>query len=65
MLPLACDVSDLKALERMVATCKGRLGPVQILINNAGIETANRVSAREYRLHLVELVDRHGMTGMI
>mmetsp|Transcript_13265 Transcript_13265/g.25425 ORF Transcript_13265/g.25425 Transcript_13265/m.25425 type:complete len:314 (-) Transcript_13265:222-1163(-) len=42
VLPLACDVSDLKALERMVATCKGRLGPVQILINNAGIETANR-----------------------
>jgi 3-oxoacyl-[acyl-carrier protein] reductase len=34
---IACDVSDYAAVERLVAETRGRLGGLDILINNAGV----------------------------
>ncbi|MBZ0302885.1 MAG: SDR family oxidoreductase [Anaerolineae bacterium] len=34
---VAADVTDSAAVERMVRTVEGRLGPVSILVNNAGV----------------------------
>jgi NAD(P)-dependent dehydrogenase (short-subunit alcohol dehydrogenase family) len=36
-LPVACDVSDDADLARLLATTTERLGPVDVLVNNAGI----------------------------
>lgn len=36
-LPLACDVTDPAAVERMVATAGERTGALHLLVNNAGI----------------------------
>lgn len=35
-LPIACDVSDWASVAAAVATCEDTLGPVDVLINNAG-----------------------------
>ena len=32
-----CDVSDLKQVQDMVSDCESELGPIDVLINNAGI----------------------------
>lgn len=37
-LPIAADVSRREDLERVVATAREQLGPVDVLVNNAGIE---------------------------
>ncbi len=34
---IACDVSDWDAMENAVARCAAELGPVDVLINNAGV----------------------------
>jgi NAD(P)-dependent dehydrogenase (short-subunit alcohol dehydrogenase family) len=36
-LPIEADVSDQAAVERMVATAERELGPIDLLVNNAGI----------------------------
>jgi glucose 1-dehydrogenase len=36
-LPVQCDVSDHEAVGRMVAEVQRNLGPIEILVNNAGI----------------------------
>jgi NAD(P)-dependent dehydrogenase (short-subunit alcohol dehydrogenase family) len=36
-LSVACDVSNASAVEAMVSTVGGQLGPVSVLVNNAGI----------------------------
>ncbi len=37
VLPVAADVSDREAVERMIGHVEGTLGPVDLLVNNAGI----------------------------
>jgi 3-oxoacyl-[acyl-carrier protein] reductase len=34
---MACDMSDYAAVERLVAETEARLGPVDVLVNNAGV----------------------------
>jgi NAD(P)-dependent dehydrogenase (short-subunit alcohol dehydrogenase family) len=41
------DVTDLKAVENMVAAVESELGPIDILVNNAGINPTRRV-VQEY-----------------
>src|SRR5438105_2925317 len=36
-LPFSVDVTDQKAVEQMVAAVEAQLGPVSLLINNAGV----------------------------
>lgn len=36
-LPLACDVTDREAVATAVAAAEDRLGPIDVLINNAGV----------------------------
>jgi 3-oxoacyl-[acyl-carrier protein] reductase len=36
VLPVACDVTDERAIEAFLKAVAGRLGPVEILVNNAG-----------------------------
>jgi NAD(P)-dependent dehydrogenase (short-subunit alcohol dehydrogenase family) len=36
VLPLACDVTDRDAVTRVVAQIEQRLGPIDVLVNNAG-----------------------------
>ena len=45
-LALACDLSDLDAVDDLVATVERRLGGVDILINNAGRRSAGRWPSR-------------------
>lgn len=37
VLAIACDVSDQEQVERMVQQARERFGPIEILVNNAGI----------------------------
>jgi 3-oxoacyl-[acyl-carrier protein] reductase len=43
-LPLAVDVSDEASVARLVAETERELGPVDLLVNNAGIVSASRVT---------------------
>ena len=36
-LAIAADVSDTRAVEEMVRSAEGELGPVDVLVNNAGV----------------------------
>ena len=36
-LPLSCDVTDRQSITAAIATAEERLGPVSILVNNAGV----------------------------
>src|SRR5690606_23128987 len=36
-LPIACDVTDSKSIEAAVAAAETELGPVTLLVNNAGV----------------------------
>jgi NADP-dependent 3-hydroxy acid dehydrogenase YdfG len=42
VLPVACDVTDIKQVERVVAEVEKRLGPIDILVNNAGTNLKER-----------------------
>jgi len=48
ILPVACDVRDYQAVEDMLQTAKERLGPVNVLINNAA---GNFISPTERLSH--------------
>lgn len=39
-LAVAADVADRRAVERMVAVVQERLGPIDLLVNNAGVDDA-------------------------
>lgn len=41
-LPLALDVQDVASIKNAVETCENALGPLDILINNAGVNGAGR-----------------------
>jgi len=43
MLPLAFDISDPQQCERMVSKIKNDIGPVDVLVNNAGILSNNKI----------------------
>src|SRR5436189_849165 len=36
-LPVACDVTDRQSIVSAIATAEDQLGPVSILVNNAGV----------------------------
>src|SRR5215207_8997885 len=36
-LPVACDVTDRQSIVDAIATAEDRLGPLSILVNNAGV----------------------------
>jgi NAD(P)-dependent dehydrogenase (short-subunit alcohol dehydrogenase family) len=38
-IPLTTDITDPSAVERMVSDASARVGPIEILVNNAGIAT--------------------------
>ena len=40
VLPLACDVTDREAVTRAVAQIEQRLGPIDVLVNNAGVSAS-------------------------
>lgn len=46
-LPLELDVTDAEQLARVVSTAEAQLGPVQILVNNAGIPDAQYATKME------------------
>ncbi|MGB0112623.1 MAG: SDR family NAD(P)-dependent oxidoreductase [Ilumatobacteraceae bacterium] len=52
-LPVQVDVTDAEQLAALVARAESELGPVQILVNNAGIPDAQYATKME-----LELVDR-------
>ena len=52
-LPLQLDVTDAEQLAAVVGTAENELGPVQILVNNAGIPDAQYATKME-----LELIDR-------
>jgi NAD(P)-dependent dehydrogenase (short-subunit alcohol dehydrogenase family) len=52
-LPLQLDVTDAAQLAAVVATAEAELGPVQILVNNAGIPDAQYATKME-----LELIDQ-------
>lgn len=39
VIPVVCDVTKLEDLENLVDTAKKKLGPIDILINNAGVSS--------------------------
>ncbi len=43
MIPLAFDISDPQLVERMVQKIRKEIGPVEVLINNAGILSNNKI----------------------
>ncbi len=47
-LAVVCDMADSEAIDRSVAQLRAELGPVDILINNAGIAAGAPVDAAEY-----------------
>jgi NAD(P)-dependent dehydrogenase (short-subunit alcohol dehydrogenase family) len=54
-MALACDISDLKLHEKMLDAAAGTLGPLKVLVNNAGVSVKSRgdlldVSAESYDL---------------
>ena len=51
-LPLRCDVSDVTQVDAMVAQVRERWGPIDVLVNNAGIITvgpADTMTLADYR----------------
>lgn len=42
LIPIAADVADGEQRQRLLATAQAELGPIDILINNAGVEEAAR-----------------------
>ena len=57
------DVSDLKAVEQMVAAAESDLGPIDILVNNAGINPTRRV-VHEYPVELWDKVMHVDLYGV-
>lgn len=49
-----CDISDNAAVEQSVAEIEAQLGPITLLVNNAGVWVPNPVPESE-----IELFDRH------
>ena len=47
-LAAVCDMADLEAIEQAVARVRAELGPVDILINNAGVAAGAPVDAADY-----------------
>jgi 3-hydroxybutyrate dehydrogenase len=61
VLPLACDVTQKKEIEDLKKRIASELGPVEVLVNNAGIAPA--VSFLEMEDSLWEEVMRVNLTG--
>ena len=47
-LAAVCDMADLEAIDQAVARVRAELGPVDILINNAGVAAGAPVDAADY-----------------
>lgn len=47
-LAAVCDMADLQAIDQAVARVRAELGPVDILINNAGVAAGAPVDAADY-----------------
>jgi len=62
-IPLALDVSDRAAVGEAVAACTRELGPVELLVANAGI--SEQTGARELSAEAVERVMRVNFLGAV
>jgi 3-oxoacyl-[acyl-carrier protein] reductase len=43
VLPIALDVADLDGIRAALATARDRFGPIDVLVNNAGVKSAERL----------------------
>lgn len=63
VVPLVCDVRDPIAVQKLLATIKGRFGRLDILINNAGVTHSN-VNAAQLPIETWREVIDTNLTGM-
>ncbi len=54
-LPVRCNVADPASIETMVAAALARFGRIDVLVNNAGIQPAGRISTIQPRHFELEL----------
>jgi short-subunit dehydrogenase len=62
-LALVCDVSDRTAVHEAVRQCEAELGPVDLLIANAGL--SKRVKARAFDAEVMDKVIRINLMGTV
>jgi 3-oxoacyl-[acyl-carrier protein] reductase len=62
-IALEGDVSDFARMEAVAAEVAGRFGRIDILINNAGINSHHRVPIHEYRVEDWNAILRVDLTG--
>ena len=62
VLPLGCDVSDVGSVETALAATEEDLGPIDILVNSAGIAGPN-APVTDYDLDAWESILRINLTG--
>jgi short-subunit dehydrogenase len=62
-IAVACDVTSRSDLDRLVATAEQELGPIDILINNAGIEVT--ASLPDFTFDQIDDVIRTNLTAPI
>lgn len=63
-LSLAGDVSDSERMDAVAAEVLRRFGRIDILINNAGINSAHRVPIHEYRMEDWDRILKVDLTGL-
>ncbi|MGH2399291.1 MAG: SDR family NAD(P)-dependent oxidoreductase [bacterium] len=63
VLPLVADITDSESVRRIVAETERRLGPIDILVNNAAVTDIEHRHALELPLEVWERILRVNLTG--
>lgn len=63
VLPLIADVTDAQAISRSVAEIEERLGPIDVLVNNAAVTDLEHRQALDLPLDVWERILRINLTG--